>query len=99
EAQYNVKADPLLPIRAAGVAAGTGLTITPSLLEALENCPPMLEPWNSEAQESLTKFLQGTNHLITVWEAFDYGKFWGKWIPFWEGVRNRPQHSPVHEFT
>jgi len=91
--------DAELPIRAAAVAATTGLPFTPGLLEALPTCPDMPTPWSREARAHLRDLLRSSNHLVSVWEAMDLEGQVVRWIPEWEGVRNRPQRSPVHRFT
>ena len=96
---WDVSSDPELPLRAAAVAATTGLPFTPSLLEALPACPELPEPWSAEARTHLRELLRASSHLVSVWEAVDLEGQVVRWIPEWEGVRNRPQRSPVHRFT
>lgn len=91
--------DALLPLRVAAVAATTGLRPTPGLLEAVATCPDLPVPWPAEAREHLRDLLRGSTHLVSVWEALDLSGCVVRWIPEWEGVRNRPQRSPVHRFT
>lgn len=96
---FEPSADSELPIRAASVAATTGLPFTPGLLEALPECPDMPTPWTPEARTHLRDLLRSSNHLVSVWEALDLEGQVVRWIPEWAGVRNRPQRSPVHRFT
>ena len=93
------EADALLPLRAGAVAAATGLRMTPGLLEALGRCPDLPTPWPSEARVLLTDLLRASANLVAVWEALDLAGIVVRWFPEWEGVRNRPQRSPVHRFT
>ncbi|MDN4477221.1 HD domain-containing protein [Demequina lignilytica] len=96
---HPVEEDALLPLRAAAVAATTGLTFTPTLLESMRRAPDLPEPWPSEARQHLRDLLRSSSHLVGVWEAVD---LWGqvvRWIPEWDGVRNRPQRSAIHVFT
>ncbi|WP_430867138.1 HD domain-containing protein [Demequina aurantiaca] len=96
---YDAAADALLPLRAAATAATTGLRFTPNLLAAFERCPDLPEPWPREAREHLRDLLRSSNNLVSVWEAIDLAGLAVRWLPEWEGVRNRPQRSPVHRFT
>ena len=96
---WDVEADAELPLRAAAVAATTGLPFTPSLLEALPSAPDLPAPWSPSARAHLRDLLRASNHLVSVWEAVDLAGQVVRWIPEWEGVRNRPQRSPVHRFT
>ncbi len=91
--------DPLLPLRAASTAATTGLTLAPHLLTELARTPDLPHPWPSQAREHLFHLLGSHTRLVSVWEALDLGGHVVRWVPEWEGVRNRPQHSPVHRFT
>ncbi|MFV0634796.1 HD domain-containing protein [Demequina sp.] len=93
------QADPLLPLRAAATAATTGLAFTPELLVAMQAAPALPEPWPAQARAHLRDLLRGSQHLIPVWEAVDLHGLAVAWVPEWEGVRNRPQRSPVHRFT
>ncbi len=91
--------DAILPLRAAAVAATTGLRPTPGLLDAIRAAPDLPVPWPTEARERFLEMLRGSANLVTVWEAIDLSGCMVRWIPEWEGVRNRPQRSPVHRFT
>ncbi|WP_062072924.1 HD domain-containing protein [Demequina sediminicola] len=97
--QTDPSVDVLLPLRAAATACTTGLTLTPGLLDALVTSPDLPDPWPTEAREYLMQMLGGSAHLVAVWEAIDLQGLAVRWLPQWEGVRNRPQRSPVHEFT
>jgi len=98
-AHYRPEDDALLPLRAAAVAATTGLPFTPTLLESLTRCPDLPVPWPEEARVHLRDLLRASAHLVQVWEAVDLEGLAVRWIPEWEGVRNRPQRSPIHQFT
>ena len=96
---YDASQDAELPLRAAAVAATTGLPFTPSLLDALAQCPDLPEPWSAEARTHLRDLLRASGNLVSVWEAVDLAGQVVRWFPEWQGVRNRPQRSPVHRFT
>ncbi len=96
---HRAEDDALLPLRAAATAASTGLTFTPTLLEALQRCPDLPVPWPAEARTYLRDLLRSSTHLVPVWEALDLHGAVVRWIPQWEGVRNRPQRSPIHVYT
>ncbi|SEJ49934.1 HD domain-containing protein [Demequina mangrovi] len=96
---HRAEDDALLPLRAAATAASTGLTFTPTLLDALQRCPDLPVPWPEEARGHLRDLLRSSAHLLQVWEAIDLHGQAVRWIPQWEGVRNRPQRSPIHVYT
>ncbi len=98
-ADASPETDALLPLRAGAVAATTGLRMTPGLLEALSRCPDLTTPWPDEARAHLAELLKSSTNLVSVWEALDLEGVVVRWFPVWEGVRNRPQRSPVHRFT
>ncbi len=93
------EADALFPLRAGAVAAATGLRMTPGLLESLRRCPDLPTPWPAEARAHLIEMLKASANLVAVWEALDLEGAVVRWFPIWEGVRNRPQRSPIHRFT
>ncbi|MBN2176110.1 MAG: HD domain-containing protein [Demequinaceae bacterium] len=91
--------DALLPLRVGAYAAKTGLNPTPRLLEALPKTPGLPDPWPAEALELFLNLLRSSDRLFEAWEALDLNGVIVRWIPEWEGIRNRPQRSPVHIFT
>lgn len=96
---YDPSTDAVLPLRAAAVAAHTGLPFTPGLLDAFRECPDLPHPWPAEAADHLRTLLRGSHHVVQVWEALDLAGQVVRWIPEWEAVRNRPQRNPFHVFT
>ncbi|MCJ7826771.1 MAG: HD domain-containing protein, partial [Demequinaceae bacterium] len=91
--------DALLPLRVGAIAATMGLNPTPRLLEALPKTPSLSDPWPPEALPLFLDLLRSSERLFEVWEALDLSGAIVRWIPEWEGIRNRPQRSPVHRFT
>lgn len=91
--------DAVLPLRAVAIAATTGLKPTPGLLDAVRAAPDLPVPWPPEALKRFMEMLRGSANLVAVWEAVDLSGCIVRWIPEWEGIRNRPQRSPVHRFT
>jgi [protein-PII] uridylyltransferase len=91
--------DPMLPLRAAAVAAQTGLALAPRALARLAGCPPLPVPWPDEARDDLAALLGAGPAAVSVWEALDQEELVSRLLPDWERVRNRPQRNPLHTFT
>ena len=92
--------DPLLPLRAAVVAARAGLPIAPTTLDNLKHrCPPLPTPWPDLAHDLFADLLAAGPGLVTVWEGLDQAGIIDEWIPRWADVRSRPQRNPVHRHT
>ena len=96
---YVAENDAVLPGRAAAAAAATGLTFTPSLLEAFARCPDVPSPWPDEVRQQFGELLRGSQHLVAVWEALDVAGQIVRWIPQWAPVHNRPQRNAFHLYT
>ena len=91
--------DPVLPLRAAALAATHGVPIAPATLTNLAKVPPLPVPWPDEAREQLGNLLASGPGLVPVWEGLDQAGIIGSWFPEWSAVRSRPQRSPVHRHT
>ena len=91
--------DPVLPLRAAALAATHGVPIAPATLTNLAKVSPLPVPWPDEAREQLGNLLASGPGLVPVWEGLDQAGIIGSWFPEWSAVRSRPQRSPVHRHT
>src|SRR4051812_13392120 len=92
--------DPVLPLRAASIAVRAGLPLSPVTVGHLaRRCPPLPEPWPTAAREALVDLLGGGPSLTGVWEALDLAGLVVRWVPEWQGVRNRPQRNAIHRHT
>jgi [protein-PII] uridylyltransferase len=91
--------DPLLALRAARVAAPTGLAFEPLTALGLRDCPPPPEPWPAEARAQLGAFLASGEAIVPVWEALDQAGLIVRLWPEWTAVRNLVQRNPLHRHT
>ncbi|MEO7069642.1 MAG: [protein-PII] uridylyltransferase, partial [Nostocoides sp.] len=95
-----VDTDPLLPLRAAVVAARAGLPIAPKTLQNLSTRAPQLpDPWPVLARDLFADLLATGPGLVSVWEGLDQAGIVDQWIPEWASVRSRPQRNAVHRHT
>jgi [protein-PII] uridylyltransferase len=91
--------DPVLPLRAARVAAQTGLAFEPLTVLSLRRCPPLPDPWPLAARQELAAFLAEGLPIIATWEALDQAGLIVRLWPQWAPVRNLIQRNPLHRYT
>lgn len=96
----DLASDPIIPLRAAVVAARGGIPLSPTTLKNLAaQAPPMPQPWPEVARNLFADLLAAGPGLVTVWEGLDLSGVIERWIPEWGVVRSRPQRNAVHRHT
>ncbi|MGO1284363.1 MAG: HD domain-containing protein [Brachybacterium sp.] len=88
--------DQLHDLAAVRHAATTGLPLADATLARMAQTPA--GPLRPTQRDVLVDALAG-EHLADVYEALDVKGIVARWVPGWDGVRNRPQRSAVHRFT
>ncbi|WP_353509749.1 [protein-PII] uridylyltransferase [Intrasporangium sp.] len=96
----DVTSDPVIPFRAAVVAARNAIPLSPATLRNLAaHSPSPGEPWPEAARGVFADLLAAGPGLVTVWEGLDLAGIVERWIPEWAAVRSRPQRNAVHRHT
>ena len=57
------------------------------------------ETWATDTRDRLVDLLATGHDAISVIEALDHVGLWGRYLPEWGGVRNKPQRNAYHRFT
>lgn len=91
--------DPVLPLRAAAVAASFGATLDGASLERLADAPDLTEPWPAEARDRFVELLLAGRRAIPVVESLDHHGLWARILPEWRVVHCAPQRNAYHRFT
>lgn len=92
--------DPLLPLRTAVIAARAGLPIGPTTAANLaRHTPDLSQPWPAAARDLWCDLLASGPGLVQVWEDLDQVGLISRWLPEWDGIRNRPQRNGIHRHT
>lgn len=92
--------DPALVLRAAAVAARTGLPLAAGTLGTLaDTAPELRRPWPRAALDELLSLLGAGSGAVGVVEALDRTGLWGRLLPEWGAVRDLPPRDRTHIWT
>ncbi len=65
----------------------------------VRECPPLPDPWPSEARQLLVRLLAAGPGLLGVWETLEETGALAGILPEWDRIRLLPHASPIHRFT
>lgn len=92
--------DPVLLLRAATAAAEHDVVLAPPTAARLAlECPPLPDPWPTEARQLLVRLLASGRGLLGVWETLEETGALAGFLPEWERIRMLPHASVIHRFT
>ena len=92
--------DPALLLRAATAAAEHDAVLAPPTAARLvRECPPLPDPWPTEARQLLVRLLASGRGLLGVWETLEETGALAGFLPEWERIRLLPHASVIHRFT
>jgi [protein-PII] uridylyltransferase len=93
-------ADPSLALRAAAASAELDLPVARTSLDRLAALTPEADgPWPPDLLRAFIRVLGAGHPAIGAIEALDQLGIWGRLLPEWDPVRNRPQRNAYHRFT
>lgn len=92
--------DPTLLVRSAAAAAQAGVPLAPASLDRLVTASgPLPTPWPASARDAFVALLGAGRAALPVLDALEVHGVLVRWIPEWETIRFRPQHTPIHRHT
>lgn len=93
-------ADLSLALRAAAASAELDLPVARTSLDRLAALTPEVDgPWPPDLLRAFIRVLGAGRPTIGAIEALDQLGIWGRLLPEWGPVRNRPQRNAYHRFT
>ncbi|MDQ2727940.1 MAG: [protein-PII] uridylyltransferase, partial [Actinomycetota bacterium] len=93
-------ADPSLALRAGAASAELDLPVARTSLDRLAALTPdTVGPWPPDLLRAFVRVLGAGHPAIGAIEALDQLGVWGRLLPEWDPVRNRPQRNAYHRFT
>ena len=94
-------ADPALALRAAALAAETGLALGDDLLATLVAIPAPVPdgPWPAALRRAFVDLLSTGPGVVEAVEALDHVGLFAAYLPEWDAVRSRHQRNPFHTWT
>ncbi len=99
-ADADPAADLSLVLRAAAASAELDLPVARTSLDRLAALTPdTVGPWPPDLLRAFVRVLGAGHPAVGAIEALDQLGVWGRLLPEWDPVRNRPQRNAYHRFT
>ena len=93
-------ADSSLALRVAAASAELDLPVARTSLDRLAaRTPEAAGPWPPDLLRAFIRVLGAGHPTVGAIEALDQLGIWGRLLPEWDPVRNRPQRNAYHRFT